>query len=206
MREKLKDTQIDTQPTSDPAPSSDRLMNDVPNGSAKASEQSTSGSDSERGRLRRKRSREDFEDEAETNKHPEKKLERHARKRSRDITADLEAAVPEKPSPSTISSIQENDGDEQMTSPNKNASTTSTAGKASGARTSPKNKRTRDQVEKDTEASVEASENASANGTPVEKSVSDERDTKRLRDEEAAQSTTGATDSKTKVWLLALYN
>jgi Ran-binding protein 3 len=204
VREKLKDTQIDAQATSDSTPSSDQRMHDAPNGSAKAGEHSASGSDSERGRLRRKRSREDFEDEAEADKHPEKKVERHARKRSRDITADLEAAAPRKPSPSTISSIQENDVDEQMTSPNKNTSTTTTADKASGAGTSPKNKRTRDQVEKDTEASAEASEGASANGKPVEKSAGDERDTKRLRDKEEAQPTTDATTSKTKVWWLAL--
>jgi Ran-binding protein 3 len=203
VREKLKDTQIDAQATSDPAPASDRLMNDAPNGSAKTGEHSASGSDSERGRLRRKRSREDFEEEAEADKHPEKKVERHARKRSRDITADLEAGVPGKPSPSTISSIQENDGDEQMTSPNKNTSTTTTAEKASVAGTSPKNKRTRDQVEKDTEASAEASD-ASANGKPVEKSAGDERDTKRLRDKEEVHPTTDATESKAKVRRLTL--
>jgi len=201
VREKLKDTQIDAQATSDPTASSDRRMHDAPNGSAKVGEHSASGSDSERGRLRRKRSREDFEDEAEVDKHPEKKVERHARKRSRDITADLEAAAPRKPSPSTITSIKENDGDDQMTSPNKNASTTTTADKASGAGTSPKNKRTRDQVEKDTEASAEASEGASTNGKPAEKSAGDERDSKRLRDKEEVQPTTDATESKTKTSL-----
>ncbi|KAL1800550.1 hypothetical protein ACET3X_000892 [Alternaria dauci] len=198
VREKLKDTQIDTQTTSDPTPSSDLRMHDAPNGSAKAGDHSASGSDSERGRLRRKRSREDFEDEAEADKHAEKKVERHARKRSRDITADLEAAAPRKTSPSTISSIQENDGDDQMTSPNKTASTTTTADKASGARTSPKNKRTRDQAENDTEASAEASDAASTNGKPVEKSAGDERDSKRLRDKEQVQPTTDATEPKTK--------
>ena len=206
VREKLKDTQIDAQATSDPTASSDRRMHDAPNGSAKVGEHSASGSDSERGRLRRKRSREDFEDEAEVDKHPEKKVERHARKRSRDITADLEAAAPRKPSPSTITSIKENDGDDQMTSPNKNASTTTTADKASGAGTSPKNKRTRDQVEKDTEASAEASEGASTNGKPAEKLVGDERDSKRLRDKEEVQPTTDATESKTKVWWLTLHD
>ncbi|KAG9191974.1 hypothetical protein G6011_10708 [Alternaria panax] len=200
VREKLKDTQIDTHATSDATLSFDqRMMNDAPNGSAKAGEHSASGSDSERGRLRRKRSREDFEDEAEVDKHPEKKVERHARKRSRDITADLETAAPRKPSPSTISSIQENDADEQMTSPNKHSSTTTTADKAPKARASPKNKRTRDQIEKDTEASAEASKDASANGKPVTKSAGDERDTKRLRDKEEAQSTNDATESKTKI-------
>ena len=70
--------------------------------------------------------------------------------------------------------------------------------------TSPKNKRTRDQVEKDTEASAEASEGASTNGKPAEKLVGDERDSKRLRDKEEVQPTTDATESKTKVWWLTL--
>ena len=181
VREKLKDTQIDAQATSNPAQSSDRVMNDVPNGSAKLGDQSVSGSDSERGRLRRKRSREDFEDDAEADKQPEKKVERHVRKRSRDITKDLEAGISAKPSGATISSIKESDADEQMTSPNKNASTT-TADQASGSDTSPKNKRTRDQAEKDAEATTEGTEAATANGKPVEKALGEERDTTRLRD------------------------
>lgn len=199
VREKLKDTQIDTQAKPDAIRSVDQPMNEAPNGNAKIGDQSVSGSDSERGRLRRKRSREDFEEEAEAEKQPEKKIERHARKRSRDITKDLETAAPVKPTSTTISSIKESDADEQMTSPSKNAPATATADKASGAETSPKNKRTRDQIENDNEAATETLEGASANGKPVEKAQGEERDTKRLRDKEGDNSTTDVSDSKTKV-------
>jgi Ran-binding protein 3 len=192
VREKMKDTQIDTHATSDPVPSADQAMHDAPNGSAPAGDQSVSGSDSERGRLRRKRSHEDFEEEAEAGKLPGNNPEGHKRKRSRDITKDIEAFVPSKPvSPTTI--VEE---DEQMSSPKKN--TSATTAKASGTDTSPKNKRTRDQIEKDTEAITEGSEAASANGKPVGK-AGDERDTKRLRDKEGAQAATDAVAPKTKV-------
>jgi Ran-binding protein 3 len=186
----MKDTQIDTHAMSDPVPSADQAMHDAPNGSAPVGDLSVSGSDSERGRLRRKRSHEDFEEEAETGKLPGDKPEGHKRKRSRDITKDIEAFVPSKPVSPTI--VEE---DEQMSSP-KNAS--ATTDKVSGTDTSPKNKRTRDQTEKDTEATAEGSEATSANGKPVEK-AGDERDTKRLRDKEGAQAATDAVVSKTKV-------
>lgn len=199
VREKLKDTQIDTKAKPDVLRSVDQPMNEAPNGNAKIGDQSVSGSDSERGRLRRKRSREDFEEEHEAEKQPEKKIERHARKRSRDITKDLEAAAPVKPTPTTISSIKESDADEQMTSPSKNAAATATADKASGTETSPKNKRTRDQIENDNEGATGTLEGASANGKPVEKAQGEERDTKRLRDKEGDKSTTDVSDSKTKV-------
>ncbi|USP73492.1 uncharacterized protein yc1106_00766 [Curvularia clavata] len=195
VREKLKDTQIDAPPTSHPASTSDSAMNAVPNGNATIGDQSVSGSDSERGRLRRKRSREDFEDDAEADKQPEKKIERHTRKRSRDITKDLETPIPAKPSGSAISSIKESDVDEQMTSPNKASSTTTTEGeKRSGSGTSPKNKRTRDEAEKDAEAAAEGTETETANGKPVE-----ERDPKRLRDQDGSEPATDAAESKTKI-------
>jgi Ran-binding protein 3 len=193
VREKFKDTQIDAHATSDPVPSSDQAMKDAPNGTAKVGEQSASGSDTERGRLRRKRSHEDFEEDTEAAKLPGKKADGHKRKRSRDITKDIETFVPSKPVSPTIA-----EEDEQMTSPSKNTATTTTTDKASGIDTSPKNKRTRDQIEKDAEVTAEGSEAASANGKPVEK-AGDERDTKRLRDKEGAQSATGTTQSKTKV-------
>ncbi|RMZ73461.1 yip1 domain-containing [Pyrenophora seminiperda CCB06] len=199
VREKLKDTQIDSQAKPDAVRGVDQPMNEAPNGNVKTGDQSVSGSDSERGRLRRKRSREDFEDEAEADKHPEKKTERHSRKRSRDITKDLQAAAPVKPTATTIPSIKESDTDEQMTSPSKNASATATTGKASSDETSPKNKRTRDQIENDNEAATETLEGASANGKPVEKAQGEERDTKRLRDKEGDKSTTDVPESKTKI-------
>jgi Ran-binding protein 3 len=170
-------------------------MNDTPNGATRSGDQSASGSDSERGRLRRKRSHEEYEDEAEADKQPEKKTERHVRKRSRDITKDLESGALAKTAPGTITSITENDADEEMTSPNRNATTTD---KASGTKTSPKNKRTRDQAEKD---ATEPSETASTNGKPADKS-GDERDTKRLRDKEGGEPVTEAAESKTKVYEL----
>ncbi|CAO2652898.1 Nn.00g023090.m01.CDS01 [Neocucurbitaria sp. VM-36] len=196
VREKLKETRIDAQATSDPIPSSDQPTNDISNGTAKMADQSASGSDSERGRLRRKRSREDFEDEAEADKHPEKKVEvgeRHARKKSRDITKD---DLPTKPAPSTISRIEENDA--EMTSPDKKTSTSAVSDKASGADTSPKNKRTRDQAEDGTETAVESLTNASANGKPVEK-AEDERNTKRLRDKDDVQPAVEAAVPASKI-------
>ncbi|EDU44252.1 Ran-BP1 domain containing protein [Pyrenophora tritici-repentis] len=200
VREKLKDTQIDTQPKPDALRGLDQPMSEATNGSAKIGDQSVSGSDSERGRLRRKRSREDFEDEADADKHSEKKPPGpHMRKRSRDIRKDLEAAMPVKPTSTAISSIKETDTDEQMTSPNKSVSATATTDKASGTETSPKNKRTRDQIENDNEAATETSEGASANGKPVEKAQGEERDTKRLRDKEGDKSSTDVPDSKTKI-------
>lgn len=199
VREKLKDTQINAPPTSNPASVSDQTMNEVPNGSGKLGDQSVSGSESERGRLRRKRSREDFEDDADADRQPEKKIERHVRKRSRDITKDLETDVSAKPAGSAISSIKETDTDEQMTSPNKASSKTTTVEKGSGSGTSPKNKRTRDQAEKDTEAAAEGTETETANGQPVGKAPGEERDSKRLRDKDTSETATDAAESKTKV-------
>ncbi|KAJ4363139.1 hypothetical protein N0V83_010259 [Neocucurbitaria cava] len=184
VREKLKETRIDAQATSDTIPNTDQPMKDISNGTIKVADQSPSGSDSERGRLRRKRSREDFEDEVEADKHPEKKVEvgeRHARKKSRDISKD---EFPKKPAPSTISRIEETDA--EMTSPKKN--TGAVSDKASGADTSPKNKRTRDQAEDVTKTTVQPLTDTSANGKPVEK-TEDERDTKRLRDKDDVQPT-----------------
>jgi Ran-binding protein 3 len=206
VREKLKDTQIDAPPTSNPISGSDQTMSNATNGTAKAGDQSVSGSDSERGRLRRKRSREDFEDDADADRQPEKKIERHARKRSRDITKDLEAGMPAKPSGSVISSIKESDPDEHMTSPNKTSSTTTTtttADKGSGSDTSPKNKRTREEAEKDTETTAQGTVPETANGKPAEKALGEERDSKRLRDKEGSQPTMDAAESKAKVCQLA---
>ncbi|OAL47914.1 hypothetical protein IQ07DRAFT_107569 [Pyrenochaeta sp. DS3sAY3a] len=186
VREKLKETRIDATGNPDPASDSELPLNEATNGSAN---QSASGSDSDRGRLRRKRSREDFEEEVEADKHTEKKAgvgERHARKRSRDITKD---DLPPKPLPSTISRIEENDI--EMTSPKKDLSSDPNAD------TSPKNKRTRDQIEEDANATVESSKEAEANGEPVE-GAKEERDTKRLRDKDEINST-DAKGSTTKI-------
>lgn len=199
VREKLKETRIDAQAAVDSVTSSDQPMKEISNGSAKLRDQSASGSDSERGRLRRKRSREDFEKDHEADKQPEKKVEddvRHARKKSRDITKDIEAGLPTKPAPSTISRIDE--ADAEMTSPNKHTSGTTISEKASGVDSSPKNKRTRDQIEKDTDVTAEDSEGVHTNGKPVE-SVGEERDSKRLRDKDETKLATDAVESKTKI-------
>ncbi|EOA83931.1 uncharacterized protein SETTUDRAFT_32941 [Exserohilum turcica Et28A] len=189
VREKLKDTQIDAQAPSYPASGSDQALNNAPNGSAKPGDhQSVSGSDSERGRLRRKRSREDFEDDAEADKQPEKKIERHTRKRSRDMTKDVDADMSAKPSGNPITSIKESDADEHMASPSKTPTTTTD--KASGSGTSPKHKRTRDEAEKDAEDTADGAEAATANGQP---------DTKRLRDQDGSKPSSDTVESKAKI-------
>jgi Ran-binding protein 3 len=193
VREKFKETRIDAQAVSE----SEQAMKDAPNGSTKVGDQSASGSESERGRLRRKRSREDFEDETEIEKHAGKKMEgaagRHARKRSRDISKE---DLPPKPAPSKIPSIEENDADEQLTTSNTGKTATAMSEQVVGADTSPKNKRTRDQAESDLEATTEVS-NHSANGKPVE--TTEERNTKRLRDQDEVKSSIEAAEPKTKV-------
>lgn len=205
VREKLQETRIDVQGTSGLAPGADEPMKDLPNGSGSTADQSTSGSDSERGRLRRKRSREDFEEGHEAEKQHEKQAgpthNRHARKKSRDASKDAEAGTPIKPVASSISRIEE--ADTEMTSPNKNASR-SAYDKTSSAATSPKNKRTRDQIEKDTEDAAELSKGVTANGKPVENG-GDERDSKRLRDKDETEPDGEASKSGLKVYILGVF-
>jgi Ran-binding protein 3 len=201
VRDKLKETRIDAQGISDPVPPSDQHMEEVANGSANVGEQSASGSDSDRGRLRRKRSREDFEDDTEAEKQPEKKQEKeerhHVRKRSRDVK-DIESGLPLKPPAASVTRIEEHDGDEQMTSPNKDTSKVAATKASTETDTSPKNKRTRDQVEEGTAANAEPAEDAIANGKPTSKSE-DERDSKRLRDKDEPPTVAKATQATTKV-------
>lgn len=199
VRDKLKETRIDAQATSDPAASSDRPMNDVPNGSANADEHSPSNSDTDRGRVRRKRSREDFEDEVEGEKHPEKKEKgerHHVRKRSRDVK-DIESGAPLKPPTTAVETIQENDADEMMTSPKKDISTAADAPTTTEKDSSPKNKRTRDQAEEAGAPAEQATKDSVTNGKPVV-SEDEERDSKRPRDKDEAQSTANA-ETTTKV-------
>lgn len=195
VRNKLKETQIDAQATSDPHSGSPQHTRDT------AADVSASGSDSERGRLRRKRSREDFEDEGEAEKQPEKRpelgSERHRRKRSRDISRD--EIPPTKPAPSTISRIAENDGDGQTNTPKKDdAAATTATDKVSRTGTSPKTKRTREQLEEETETTEKNSEGIADSGKTRTES-SGERDTKRLRDQEGDQSDKDAVEPKTKI-------
>jgi Ran-binding protein 3 len=203
VRDKLKETRIDAQGAPDPVPSSDQHMDDVANGDAKGGFRSASGSDSDRGRLRRKRSREDFEDENEADKQPEKKQEKdkeerhHVRKRSRDVK-DIESGAPLKTPFASVTRIDEHDADEHMTTPRKDTSKEAALKTSTVTDTSPKNKRTRDQVEEAGSTEDESEQDAITNGKSVPKAY-DERDTKRPRDEEGAQPASTAAGSAAKV-------
>lgn len=186
VRDKLKETRIDAHTTAD------QSMVGTPNGSALAVDQSASGSDTDRGRLQKKRSREDFEEEGEPDKHSEK-TERHRRKKSRDTSKDLDDSPREEPAPTSVPHIQENDEDAHMTSPEKPKSA---APKDVTVDSTVKNKRTRDQVEEGAEAGADGSTNASANGKAVPP-IKEERDSKRPKDE--APSATNAVKLPTKV-------
>ncbi|KAH3994945.1 hypothetical protein HBI70_147290 [Parastagonospora nodorum] len=201
VRDKLKETRIDAQATSEPAATSNQFMEEPTNGSAKAGEHSASGSDSDRGRLRKKRSREEFEQETEPDKQPEKKQEKeterhHVRKRSRDVK-DIESGLPLKPPAASVERIEENDGDEQMTSPNKDTSKAVAKTATTNSGTSPKNKRTRDQVE-GAAANAQSEKDTTTNGKPIT-SAEDERDSKRLRDKDNAVPAANATTSTAKI-------
>lgn len=191
VREKFQKTSIDA--TADPTSVFGRT-GDAANGALKPGSRSASGSDSERGQLRRKRSREDMDDENEGDRQPDKKQERlekgsekpekHARKRSRDITNDLEGRVPSQPATASVSRIEETDAD--MASPNKSAVNMPETEPRAG--TSPKNKRPRDE----TDASAptkDSTEHAPTNGQAATKK-SDERESKRARDKEEAKPAT----------------
>ncbi|KAF2035202.1 hypothetical protein EK21DRAFT_55076 [Setomelanomma holmii] len=203
VRDKLKETRIDVQSISAPILASDHRMDDVANCSAKGGDPSASGSDSDRGRLRRKRSREDFEDDNEADKQPEKKQEKdkeerhHVRKRSRDVK-DIESGAPLKAPATTVTRIDEHDGDEPMTTPRKGTSTAPTTKASTENDTSPKNKRTRDQAEEEAATNAESIKEKVVNGKPSSK-ADDERDTKRPRDKEDAQAPTTAAVSTAKM-------
>jgi Ran-binding protein 3 len=200
VREKLKDTRIDALSSSDAVPSSDLPMSDAPNSNgaivARYEEQSPSGSESERGRLRRKRSREDFEEEQEIEKQAEKK-ERHARKKSRDVTSpqDSDADPLTKLTKTSIPPIIEDDVDESMlsvdelgkvqdtTSTSAASAATGASDKKTGAAVSPKNKRTRDQTDK-AELTVAA---GSTDDDVAAVKTEEERTTKRPRDKSDPQ-------------------
>ncbi|KAF2637553.1 hypothetical protein P280DRAFT_108668 [Massarina eburnea CBS 473.64] len=176
VREKLKETRIDAKSSSDPPTNSDQPMNDTSTNGAHGD--NTSGSDSDRGRLRRKRSREAFEgDEAKTQG---KKYERHTRKKSRDVTSpvnsDIESAKPVKTVKTIIPPISEFDGDATMrTATTEAREDTPEASDKRSRIASPKNKRTREQAESLTAAATEVSDDASTK-------TEEERTTKRLRD------------------------
>lgn len=191
VREKFQKTSIDA--TANPISVLGQTSN-AANGTLKPGSRSASGSDSERGRLRRKRSRDDIDDDNEAGKQPDKKQERlekgsekperHARKRSRDITKDLEGGALSKPATASVSRIEETDA--EMASPNKNpAETTDTDARAG---TSPKNKRPRDETDA-SEAAEDSTKDAPTNGQAAAKG-GDERESKRARDKEEAKPAT----------------
>lgn len=193
VREKFQKTSIDA--TANPISGLGQTTVDSANGSLKPGSRSASGSDSERGRLRRKRSREDVDDDIEGDKQPDKKHERlekdsekgsekparHARKRSRDITKDLESGALAKPATTPVSRIEETDA--EMASPNKSAPKAAEPEARAGG--SPKNKRPRDDTE-GAEAAKDSTSDAPANGQATK--ASDERETKRVRDKAEAKT------------------
>jgi Ran-binding protein 3 len=191
VREKFQKTSIDA--TANPTSLLGQNTTNVANGTVKPGSRSASGSDSDRGRLRRKRSREDIEDDNEADKQPDKKQERlekssarperHVRKRSRDITKDLESGALAKPTTTSVARIDE--ADAEMASPSKGTSKpTETNAQTS---TSPKNKRPRDDAEGS--KAVDANTNdASVNGQAATKA--DERESKRVRDKEEPKPAT----------------
>ncbi|KAF2626497.1 hypothetical protein BU25DRAFT_432264 [Macroventuria anomochaeta] len=192
VREKFQKTSIDA--TANPISVLRQTTTDNANGSLESGSRSASGSDSERGRLRRKRSREDIDDDNEGDKQPDKKQERlektsdkperHSRKRSRDITKDLEGGALAKPTTTSVSRIEETDA--EMTSPSKNITKLTDTKARTG--TSPKNKRPRDEAE-GSEAVEESTKDAPVNGQATTK-AGDERESKRARDKEETKPVT----------------
>ncbi|KAJ4370982.1 hypothetical protein N0V86_008676 [Didymella sp. IMI 355093] len=191
VREKFQKTSIDA--TANPI-SVLAQASDAANGALKPGSRSASGSDSERGRLRRKRSREDIDDDNEGDKQPDKKHERlqkdsekperHARKRSRDTIEDLEGGALPKPATASVTRIEETDA--EMASPNKSAAEPPNTEPRTG--TSPKNKRPRDETDA-SEAAGDTTKDAPTNGQAATKG-GDERESKRARDKEEAKPAT----------------
>jgi Ran-binding protein 3 len=97
-----------------------------------------------------------------------------------------------------VTRIDENDGDEQMTTPVKNTSKAVTAASSARDDTSPKNKRTREQAEKGAEVPAGTVQSPITNGGSIPK-AEDERESKRPRDKEDAPSSASATDTTSKV-------
>lgn len=192
VREKLQKTSIDA--TANPISVLGQITSDSANGTLNSGSRSASGSDSERGRLRRKRSREDLDEDHEGDKQPDKKQEkleeaaqkpqRHARKRSRDISKDLEGGILAKPATIPVSRIEETDA--EMASLKKNPAEPTDTEARSG--TSPKNKRPRDETE-GSDAVTDSTGDAPTNGQATTK-AGDERESKRARDKEEVKPAT----------------
>jgi Ran-binding protein 3 len=196
VRQKLKETRIDAPSTADQAPSADQAMTDAAvNGQVGGA--SNSGSDNERGRLRRKRSREDLEDVSEDAKPLGKKHERHTRKKSRDITSPLgsDTEVLKKKPNGSIAPIAEDDGDANAASASATASRQATpdavaSDKGDATVTSPKNKRKLEQTPSGaTKAAIKP----------------EERDTKRPRDGVDSAPVSKVVETTSKVYYVPSY-
>jgi len=199
VREKLKETRIDAQGPSEPVVSLDKPMEDAPTNGVHC-DISTSGSESERGRLRRKRSREDFEDGAEMDKHPEKKHERHVRKKSRDVTSPVssDAEISAKKANGAASFNANSGKDEAMSSVVLAADRQSTPEVAdsntdANTVTSPKNKRKLEDAAAGIDTTVEPLKDSDSY------TKAEERDTKRPRDTSESEPSLQAIETKSKV-------
>jgi Ran-binding protein 3 len=196
VRQKLKETRIDAPSAADQAPSADQPMADAAvNGHV--GEASISGSDNERGRLRRKRSREELEDVSEDAKPLGKKHERHTRKKSRDITSPLgsDTEVLKKKPNGSIAPIAEDDGDVNAASAAATASRQATpdavaSDKDDAIVTSPKNKRKLEQT---------------PSGATKTTTKPEERETKRPRDGLDSAPVSKVVETKSKVCYAPLY-
>ena len=204
VREKLEETRIDV------LPAADRPMTDAPNGddTAATGDQSTSGSESGRGRIGRKRSHDSLDDDERPN---EKKRESHARKKSRDVTSpkhsDGELAT--KPLKNSVSRIDEHESEHTMTTTKETPQTSAShrdpatpeaevSDKEGAKIKSPQNKRTLDQAQSGDLVGSSETETTVKNGFTAEKTV-DEREPKRQR-EKSIQDLQGHTEeSSTKV-------
>lgn len=206
VREKLKETRIDGQASSDPAQGSDQPMNDVTNGNTHSTtgDQNTSESENGRGRiLRRKRSHDDYDEDLE--KPTEKKVERHVRKKSRDVTSPKNIEDDILPNPPQIPVARIDETMVTVDEPQSHNSTSNgpatpdapTLDKQEAMVTSPNNKRTRDQAK---------TEEGSGSDIPVEDSKglqssdkAEEPSSKRPKDKDDVKPSKGTEETKTKV-------
>ncbi|KAF2731677.1 hypothetical protein EJ04DRAFT_566684 [Polyplosphaeria fusca] len=188
VREKLQETRLDAQSSSDPT-NGDQITNGITGAATALRDPSVSGSDSDRGRLRRKRSRENFE-EPEDGASRDEQSGRHVRKKS-----SFSKAVADDGDHAMVS-VEESSGDHDEAS--KGPSTPENGVPEDGAMavTSPTNKRSRDQVDIGEVVALENSSTPAVEGEPTAK-VGEEPHAKRQRDKNIGeQATDTSVDSK----------
>jgi Ran-binding protein 3 len=183
VREKLKQTTIAGLPQDVPSPEVDMedVADEVPAGkkTPQGEKDAQSGSESDRGRVGRKRSFDDIDD-LKTPEKPEP--ERHTRKRSRDIKAgDLEQ-YRKSSGESSVSRIDEHDGGDPMTSTESRPTTPSDSATKAESMGSPKSKRVREEEER-------LPSNIDQAGVSKDDAV-EERQPKRHRDSNSPKSST----------------